>query len=551
MLTWDRWIIALALAALALVALAACGDDEPEPTPTPTPATAPSVAMAPTPNPTVAPAPTATATAVPTVAPTATPIPAPTATPIPTATPAATSTPAPTATPAPAAMPEPNAPDILDASVRALEALESYRMEGEGEAELGVIGIDLSVNAAYVAPDRRQGALTMVIPLLSPEPIEYRFIGIGDTVYLTNPDTGEWYGVSAERATINPNALLANPIANPDRLLQIGGFFEGAPDDAGGDPEFEDATLIGVERRGGVETYHVSYRIASHTLAVDAGADSPQIPVSFDVELWVGVDDSLPRYMEVSSEIEGMEMGDSPLGDMLGEVSLDMAIAFSDFNEPFVIEPPDGAVMVQTPPALTETVLDDGWVRYGLPMGSSGGSLSIAAPPSWNATSPSEADIANLLDEAASLAPELVDALAAQVERLRDADGFRMFAYDAESDADSIPANFTLLWAESPLSDDLNALAALSVEQIKTSLPGVDDLRARLMTLESGITVAELYYATSAPLPDGGAETISVVQYMATADSGYYVATFSDTVSDIRKSLPTFRRIINTLEISD
>ena len=240
--------------------------------------------------------------------------------------------------------------------------------------------------------------------------------------------------------------------------------------------------------------------------------------------------------------------GGIPLGGMLGEITLSATVTLFDFNAPLTIEPPDTFVQIPGAPTLTETVQGDGWVRYGL----TDGSFSIAAPPSWKAASPSETDIAALLEEAASTAPELVDELAQQIERLRGAGGFRLFAYDQKSEGatGSIPANFTVLWAESPLSEDLNALAALSVEQIKTSLPGVEDVRARLINLESGITVAELYYATAAPLPDGGIETISVVQYIATAESGYFVVTFTDALSSIRENLPTFRQIVNTLEIA-
>ena len=432
-----------------------------------------------------------------------------------------------------------------------MAAVNSYRIQAESSATLGIIQLNMSVDANHIAPDRTDGVLAMQAPLILPDPIEYRFIGVGDAVYLQDPATGEWAAADGGQLMVSPDALIGI-VNNPGSIAQIGGFFEGAPTD---EATIEDATLIGVERRGGVDCYGVSYRLLSHARAADAGSDSPPIPVAYEIVAWIGVDDYLLRQMELSSALEITDELDTPdnplgpLGDLLtaGGITLSATVELSDFDADFAIEPPDGAVAVQTPGALTATVLSDGWVRYGL----ADGSLSVAAPPSWKAVSPSEAEIAKLLDEAESLAPELVDTLAAQVERLRGADGFRMFAYDSDSadGADSIPANFTILWAESPLSDNLNALATLSVEQIKTSLPGADDVNARLMTLESGITVAELYYAMSASMPNGDAETIGVVQYIVTAEPGYYVATFTDAVADIRSSLPTFRRIVNTLEI--
>ena len=463
--------------------------------------------------------------------------------------PTATATPPPSPTPAPVATPEPDALEILEASRRAMAALDSYQMTIEGDILFGIIQLNMGVDASYVAPDRTKGALTIESPLLAPEPVEYHFISIGDTVYIRDLEADAWFGSQDSELLISPDTL-TGVVNDPGGLLQIGGFFEGAPSD---EPELEDVRLLGVERRGGVESYGVSYRFFTQTSAVDAGdqPDTTQIPVSFDVEVWVGVEDSLPRHMELTSTME-MEAtsgsGGISLGGMLGEITLSATVTLFDFNAPLTIEPPDTFVQIPGAPTLTETVQGDGWVRYGL----ADGSFSIAAPPSWKAASPSETDIAALLEEAASAAPELVDELAQQIERLRGAGGFRLFAYDQKSEgaAGSIPANFTVLWAESPLSEDLNALAALSVEQIKTSLPGVEDVRARLINSESGITVAELYYATAAPLPDGGIETISVVQYIATAESGYFVVTFTDALSSIRENLPTFRQIVNTLEIA-
>ena len=534
-------MIALALAALALVALSACGGDEPEPTPIPTaaPTMAPAVAQVPTSIPTAAPAPTATA--VPTAAPAPpSPTPAPTATPVPTAAPTATPVPTATAAPEPTPAPEADALEILNASQQAMATVNSYRIQAESSAALGIIQLNMSVDANHVAPDRTEGVMAMQAPLILPDPIEYRFIGVGDEVYLQDQESGAWIAADAGQLMVSPDALVG-VVNNPGAIAQIGGFFEGAPTD---EATIEDATLIGVERRGSVDCYGVSYRLVSHAIAVDS--DSPPIPVAYEITAWIGVDDYLLREMELAAALEitdGLDT-DNPLGDMLalGGITLSATVALSEFNAPFAIEPPDGAVIGA--PALTETVQADGWVRYGL------AGFSIAAPPSWKAASPSETDIATLLEDAKSAAPALADNLANQLDRLRGAVGLLLFAYDSESAADSIPANFTVLWAESELSDNLNALATLSVEQIKTSLPGADDVSARLMTLESGMTVAELYYATLATLPDGGEETIGVVQYIATAEPGYFVLTFTDAVSDIRASLPTFRRIINTLEIA-
>ena len=267
--------VAATIAMLALMAAAvACDADEP----TVVPPTAAAVVPSPTPTQ----EPSATPVPDPTATPATEPTPAPTPTSIPT--PAATSTPEPAATPA---ADLPTVREILDAVVVAQAAVETGSIAIEVTAtQGGVTPVETSftISGDFQAPDRSRFTTVVSTGGLSSE---FDSIVIGDEAYQQDPLSGEW--------DASPDALgVAGESGYLGKLLPVFEDYASAP-----------LTLVGVENRDGVQVYILEGSLPASDadfLPGDVGVleDAPDAPL--DLEVWIGVEDSLLRRLEYGSQ---------------------------------------------------------------------------------------------------------------------------------------------------------------------------------------------------------------------------------------------------------
>ena len=396
----------------------------------------------------------------------------------------------------------------------------------------GAITLDIPIEvvADYVSPDRSQGVSSIDFGFFK---TEVKAVVIGDDVYFTDPETGEW--------SKGPGGDFL-PFITPEQVLDFGDSddiydFRGLSDNGLG-------TVAQPEEVDGVLAYRLSYSIGQEADEFGLG--------EMNVDLWISVEDSLLRKVEVSGMFSvGDDAGGAgsaiPLDDLSGDVQLDAVITFSNFNNPISIEPPSDFVeeaMGDFDPSATRlivTPLENGWSSYQLP----DGTMSISAPPSWTVADLSAESIENLVTKA----PDLPENLALQLDRLIGSASFQLFGYrEGQTASAEFAPNFTVLTEENELAGDLGTLVELSVYQIEAAVPGAGRVSPRLLNL-GGRDVAELIYSAPMPLPDGDQLELGIAQYLLSAGSSYVAVTFSDLASTIEGRLSEFRQIVETLEI--
>ena len=337
---WSRRIgaVAVAMAMLALMTAAvACDPEEGQPTDAPPTATAVTPSPSPTQAPTVNPGPAPTIESTPTPTPTPEPSPPPNftptpLTPMPTPSPTATPTPVQIATLAPATptpTPDPNLPpaqEILRAATAAMAAVQS-----------GSVRIDFSVDSpsfelpgrtefserrvetfgVYQAPDRSRFT-TLTTP--AGITIEYETVVIGDTAWLENPLTGLW-GISQEVQGILGNGP------------HLGAMQLDVLDDASSSVAVE-----GVEELDGVLVYHLRGELYAEVASFFLLGDPMFVTESpwerFEIELWIGIEDSLVRKLSIGDFRDRFR---APTWPML------ITRTYWDFDKPVDIQPPDQA----------------------------------------------------------------------------------------------------------------------------------------------------------------------------------------------------------------
>ena len=438
--------------------------------------------------------------------------------------------------------PVPEPADLLFNSAEAMSELDSYRVTMEADLTVGSGGLTLeipvNVVVDYASPDRSRGVSSIDFGFFK---TEVEFITVGDDFYFTDPETGEW-------SRGGGGDLL--PLINPEQLLDFGD--SGALYDFSGLSHNDSGTVSGPEDINGVPTYRLSYSIGEQAAgSIDSGLGE------MNVDLWIGVEDSLLHRLEVNGQLslddgQGGSSSVVPLDDLSGDVELEALVTFSNFDEAVVIQPPEEfAEATQTDSGtavapLLEVPLGDGWTSYELPDGSFG----IAVPLSWTVAALTPESIDDLLLKAAEGTSDLPENLALQLERLSDQVSFRLFGFrqGGSMDAEFAP-NFTVLMEESELAGDLETLAALSIQQIQTTLPNAGNVRSRLLDL-GGREVVEIIYPVSTSLPDGGELELGVAQYLISAGSSYVVVTFTDLALRIENTLPEFLEIVNTIDVT-
>ena len=283
------------VAALAVVLFAACGGSEPE--------SGSALAS------------TATPISQPTSAPTAPP-PTATAAPPPTATPTAVPTATPSPPPATVSPPAETGEEILISSLLAMAGVRSLHFELEAGLTAPNVGITTEIPVVmtgdYQAPDRMKATTRVSLGLFE---IESQTVIIGDTIYASDPVTGEWEAASV------PALLLLNPLD-----------FVGS--DALDADNFAGVTLLGLERLQGLETLRLSSAISG----MSPGQDGDDVRV----EIWIGVEDRLVLQIKLESEVvlEEVAAGLTAL-NVSGKAQLRIMMTLSNFNAPVEIEAPD------------------------------------------------------------------------------------------------------------------------------------------------------------------------------------------------------------------
>ena len=234
--------------------------------------------------------------------------------PEPTPTPAPTVTPTPTPSPTPA--PKPilvSAEELFNASTAAMLDVDSLHFDTDAllnlEVQQGVtLEIPASVTGDFQSPDRVKGSLSLTLAFIT---IQSQFIGIGNTIYMTHPETGEWLVFTGGSSFIqNPRDLIG---VQASRL--------------------KDLTLVGEEELDGARLYHLKATALAGTFRGTVG--------EFEVSFWIGIDDGLLAKVAVEGELDFGE--DDPFfgGILTGTGTLTLTANFSDFGKSVSIEPPE------------------------------------------------------------------------------------------------------------------------------------------------------------------------------------------------------------------
>lgn len=248
-----------------------------------------------------------------TLLPTDTPFP-PTDTPLPP-----TSTPRPTPTPTRIL---PSAESILEASSNALEEAGSWHMEADITMEMAIQGLSLDVPIAmtmdYQAPDRSRASVSAELLGMA---LEMETIVIGDTIYATDPTTGEWMVVEESAMPFSPQGLTGL-----------------------GSGDLDDLVVKGLETLDGVAAYHLVGTVSSEAIGLAPPGVDAELEGELQIEYWIGVEDDLPMQVMLEGEV-------TAVGEELGTLALEVLATFSDHGKPIEIEPPDMPSVASAKPA--------------------------------------------------------------------------------------------------------------------------------------------------------------------------------------------------------
>lgn len=205
--------------------------------------------------------------------------------------------------------------EILLASFVAMDAVGSFHFELEAGLTAPDVGITteipMTLTGDFQAPDRMKAAATVSLGLFA---VQSQIVIIGDTIYATDLQTGEW------EVTSEPELLLFNP------LDFVG---SGAP----GLEDFSGVALAGAEVLSGVQVYHVSATVPGESLGQPDG--------DVRADLWIGVGDSLVYQIGIEGQFPlDAVAGALGAGQISGTADLRLTMTFSDFGKPVQIDAP-------------------------------------------------------------------------------------------------------------------------------------------------------------------------------------------------------------------
>lgn len=404
----------------------------------------------------------------------------------------------------------------------AMAAVSSFQfgMESILSFESGGTAFDIPITmqGEYLAPDRSQGTVSLSVVFFT---IESQFVTIGDTTYVTDPDSGEWsIGQS-------PNLLFADPrdFANAEFLKEA--------------DNFEELEFIGIETLDGLEVYHLS------GIAVDEGVGDDLV-----VNFLIDVDDSLISQVTVSGAFQ-VDGGQTDAVDLLGslgtgDATLEATLTFSAYGKPVSIEapeltsaggPPDGVTVT-----VTTEVLDSGLVRHNL----LDEQFAITIPPTWEMVPLDTAGIAQSLELLEADDPALAERIGEQIDLLLRSGNFVLYAFDAGVGEVSL-TSVTVLKEDGGFDVELNFYADLIVQQIAFSPDVVGEIQRERVDL-NGVPAEELKYAMSVADPDSETVELALTQYLLVKGSELYTITLSTTADRDANLSAVFKAIGESFE---
>ncbi len=203
-----------------------------------------------------------------------------------------------------------------------MQEAESFHFELKANISANMEGFAMEVPISfigdYVAPDRTRGKISFSLGFIS---LDMEAITIGDTAYITNPETGEWEITEGSVTTVpNPADFTG---------LTDGIAFEGI--EIIGEDILDDGTPV--------------LKLSIKTPEDLFGGEDNEVKT----EIWIGRDDSLIREVRVEGSVPldenaaDLMPGGSPFGSgglTGGTADISMSFVFSQYNSPIEIEAP-------------------------------------------------------------------------------------------------------------------------------------------------------------------------------------------------------------------
>jgi hypothetical protein len=201
----------------------------------------------------------------------------------------------------------PPAVSVLPAAVQAFSSLQTFHFSLAHENGTSPIpnGLQLvSADGDVIVPDRMDANIEAKV---GDQTVKVEIIGVGDQGWMTNPFNRQWQPL--------PSGTTIKDIFDPAQGVKaiIGSL--------------QNAQVVGQEKVGGAQTWHVKGSVQSDVLTVPVPIARPGLTVG--IEVWIGVDDSLIRQVYLEGPIAPGEPD-----------NIVRQLALSDFGENVTIEAP-------------------------------------------------------------------------------------------------------------------------------------------------------------------------------------------------------------------
>ena len=207
----------------------------------------------------------------------------------------------------PTSGPLPPATSVLPAAVQAFDSLQTFHFSLTHENGTSPIpnGLQLvSADGDVVVPDRMHAAIEAKV---GNQTVKVEIIGVGEQGWMTNPFNRQWQPL--------PSGTTIKDIFDPAQGVKaiIGSL--------------QNAQVVGQEKVGGVQTWHVEGTVQSDVLATAVPISRPGLTVG--IEAWIEVDGSLIRQVYLKGPIAPGEAD-----------NIVRKLALSNFGEQITITPP-------------------------------------------------------------------------------------------------------------------------------------------------------------------------------------------------------------------
>ena len=197
----------------------------------------------------------------------------------------------------------------VDAAFKVVQTEASFKMDEE------TFGTEFPIRFSgnFQLPDRADGKLQFALGLAL---LQLDIVTIGEQAYITNPETGVW----------EQYPLFLTGLPDPYDLVL-------PPSDIS---RYSDIEMVKEQTIDGVKTQHIRANLRASVL----GGSYEKL----FVEMWIGKSDNLVRRLTMSGKAEVEEEDTAGLAasvlDIGGDAEFIMTIAYTDYNQSLVIEPP-------------------------------------------------------------------------------------------------------------------------------------------------------------------------------------------------------------------